>query len=184
MNNLTPITAAIDLFKNVSGILKPIIVSFSVLVGGGNAAEIRNNPLFETLSIQHKTDNLDELTSALTQLIIEQVNSVLPLLDTVIYLMPMMAEHLHQEEIDIFNHEFKQSQSMMNKLSRSNNQLTKSIELFNDKLVQIQDALNSSQYKQKFDEVVSERVYQGEESVGYRFDKAHSFDDFKKALLG
>lgn len=43
--------------------------------------------------------------------------------------------------------------------------------------------VKSVKYKAMSDEVVSTRVYQGKESVGYRFSAEHSFDDFKKAML-
>lgn len=44
--------------------------------------------------------------------------------------------------------------------------------------------MKSEKYKQQSDQVVLSRLYNGKESVGYTFNKAHSFNDFKRAMLG
>lgn len=43
--------------------------------------------------------------------------------------------------------------------------------------------MKSEKYKQQSDQVVLSRLYNGKESVGYSFNKEHSFDDFKRAML-
>ena len=46
------------------------------------------------------------------------------------------------------------------------------------------DMMKSEKYKQQSDQVVLSRLYGGKESAGYTFNKAHSFNDFKRAMLG
>lgn len=43
--------------------------------------------------------------------------------------------------------------------------------------------MKSEKYKQQSDEVVLSRLYNGQDSVGYIFNKEHTFDDFKNAIL-
>lgn len=52
-----------------------------------------------------------------------------------------------------------------------------------DKMHHFCNMMKSEKYKQQSDQVVLSRLYNGKESVGYAFNKEHSFDDFKRAIL-
>ncbi|MFQ1047125.1 hypothetical protein ACIRXL_12060 [Avibacterium paragallinarum] len=55
---------------------------------------------------------------------------------------------------------------------------------FVHKMHQLCSIMKSEKYKQQSDEVVLSRTYQGKESIGYTYNPEHSFDDFKKAMIG
>ncbi|MBF0786144.1 hypothetical protein E4T80_11805 [Muribacter muris] len=57
-------------------------------------------------------------------------------------------------------------------------------EKFSTKVELLYVELYSHKYKEIVEQVILKRSYQGKESVGYTFNPDHSFDDFKKALLG
>ena len=52
-----------------------------------------------------------------------------------------------------------------------------------DKMHHFGNMMKSEKYKQQSDQVVLPRLYNGKESVGYTFNKEHSFDDFKRAMF-
>lgn len=51
------------------------------------------------------------------------------------------------------------------------------------KMTIFSQVVKSVKYKAISDKVISTRIYQGEESVGYRFNAEHNFDEFKKLIL-
>lgn len=195
--SLTPITPiALEVWKQVRGFLKPILLAAPLMVN----AEVDVKPLSSLHMSQIQSDtrhnlsencnDADALIENLSMILVSQSNAALALLDIVINDAVEVAGSISEDELYSFGNDSElvsrlgQYLIQYEKTHSNNVNFIKAIEQFSSKVNELYLALYASKYKEKADEVIIARSYQDRQSVGYTFDPSHSFDDFKKALLG
>lgn len=190
--SLTPI--ALEVWKQVQGFLKPILLAAPLMVNA--EVDVKSLPSSEVSQIHSGTHhNLSENSSDidiehLSASLVSQSNAVLALLDIVINDAVEVAGSITEDELYSFGNDSElvsrlgQYLIQYEKTHNNNVDFIKAIEQFSSKVNELYLALYASKYKEKADEVIIARSYQDRHSVGYTFDPSHSFDDFKKALLG
>lgn len=192
--SLTPI--ALEVWKQVQGFLKPILLIAPFMVN--TEVDVKSLPSSEVSQIHSGThhnlsensSDIDALIEHLSASLVRQVNAALALLDIVIDSAVEVASSISEDELYSFGSDSElvsrigQYLIQYEKIHSNNVSVIRAIEQFSSKVNELYLALYASKYKEKADEVIIARSYQDRHSVGYTFDPSHSFDDFKKALLG
>lgn len=192
--SLTPI--ALEVWRQVQGFLKPILLAAPLMVN--TEVDIKSLPSSYVSQVQNDTrhnllensNDVDALIGELSISLVSQVNAALALLDIVIDAAVDVASSISEDELYNFGSDSElisrvgQYLIQYEKMHSNNINFIKAIEQFSSKVNELYLALYASKYKGQTDKVIIERSYQGKHSVGYTFDPSHSFNDFKKALLG
>lgn len=195
MGNLSINPIALELWTQFKGLIKPILLVAPMManIDVEPSYELLNNQYIyseKTLSDNELQKELDAVISHFSERLIPQIDFALVVLDALIGSATYVSDLIPENELNEFGkdvialkhisyHLIQYERENRNKLELAN-----SIDRFSRKVEDLYKALCAGKYKAVADQVILARSYRGDESVGYTFDSYHSFDDFKKALLG
>lgn len=177
----SPTTAALGLFKGI----KAILVGLPIITAVPEPVLASQQP--SVVQANSQTIQIDEsVIEQAIQLLMQDIPKVTLLLDAATHLMPLIANELPEQEIIEFGQLLKKLDLVAQQIVQmsKNKAFTDDVSLFTEKVQVMYQSMLSERHKKLADEVVKARLYQNTDSVGYRFDSNHSFDDFKKAILG
>ncbi|WP_439291243.1 hypothetical protein [Lonepinella koalarum] len=180
--------------------LKPIFSKFNTLAASlllVSPVAVNNNSYIT--QHQKQTMQADQVLPTVQRLELQQfIEQNIALFDTINPLIDLATSMVFAHQQVIADEEVNQLESMINEFNGLSEKLIATFkqqqiptaifeqkaDLFSAKLARFCQMAKAVSYKVAFDEYILPRTYQGEESVGYRFDRNHTFEDFKRAMRG
>lgn len=196
MQKLSMRPIALGLWTQFKSLIKPmllvapIMASTDVIDSQSTSSEAEHSYVQKQHTSIALQKELDAVILQISETLIPQIDFALVLLDTIIGEAFYVSELIPENELIEFGQDVTALKHISHNLIKYGNQsgyglnFAGSVESFSEKVEELYTALYAGKYRHTADQVILPRSYRGEESVGYTFDPSHSFDDFKKALLG
>lgn len=167
-------------------LLSPIALSTPVLSQENKPVQIHS-----IHNVGHKLTETEKISlTHLANHIISLIDTINPFIDfasQIAYdngsLIPDADLSKLEQKIMEFQENTQQIKQKMYQSEWENAMLIDKLSVFGQKITTFCNIVKSVKYKSMSDEVITNRLYQGIESVGYSYSAEHSFDDFKKAMM-
>lgn len=150
---------------------------------------VENKPI-QIRSINTISPNINTELNTFINNMIGLINTINPFIDCLTQIAYEIGALITEQDLieleqnlKEFNQITQQIKVNMSQPVAQNRVFVEKLISLNEKMITFSQMVKSAKYKAISDEVISARFYQGEKSVGYRFNAEHNFDEFKKAIL-
>lgn len=165
-------------------LIAPAVINVSIYSAENRPAQIRsvsniNLTNKDKQDFQQLAENALELTQSASSFVDFIIAMIPKLFDSI----PLIDIITLENKIDEYDNLIRDLFVEMKHSKLEHPKLLEELQQLSQKTHYFCNAMKSREYKKQSDETVFPRVYQGEKSVGYRFNRDDSFEDFKKAML-